>query len=207
MPETYPYTISNNKLEGFFKKIQSAAKPDRLSIQVLKHWGFTASDDRALIPISKGLGLLDDNGTPTDVYDEIRGSTNWRFDLGRQIMDLYSDLYATNMAIHNAPDEEIKGALSRITGKDAGFVARYFATFKALTALAKFDGKSKVEVAAPPESESNSETANTPEAKHHQSDDRRTPSFHYNIQIHLPATTDISVYNAIFKSLKDHLNI
>lgn len=31
--------------------------------------------------------------------------------------------------------------------------------------------------------------------------------FHYNIQIHLPATTDISVYNAIFKSLKDNLLI
>ena len=31
--------------------------------------------------------------------------------------------------------------------------------------------------------------------------------FHYNIQIHFPATTDISVYNAIFKSLKDNLLI
>ena len=29
--------------------------------------------------------------------------------------------------------------------------------------------------------------------------------FHYNIQIHLPTTTDVTVYNAIFKSLKEHL--
>jgi hypothetical protein len=28
---------------------------------------------------------------------------------------------------------------------------------------------------------------------------------HYNIQIHLPPTKDIEVYNAIFKSLKEHL--
>jgi hypothetical protein len=28
---------------------------------------------------------------------------------------------------------------------------------------------------------------------------------HYNIQIHLPATKDVEVYNAIFKSLKEHL--
>jgi hypothetical protein len=28
--------------------------------------------------------------------------------------------------------------------------------------------------------------------------------FHYNIQIHLPATKDVEVYNSIFKSLKDH---
>ena len=33
----------------------------------------------------------------------------------------------------------------------------------------------------------------------------RANEFHYNIQIHLPATNDISVYNAIFKSLKDNL--
>ena len=28
---------------------------------------------------------------------------------------------------------------------------------------------------------------------------------HYNIQIHLPATKDSEVYNAIFKSLREHL--
>jgi hypothetical protein len=31
------------------------------------------------------------------------------------------------------------------------------------------------------------------------------PGLHYNIQIHLPATKDIEVFNAIFKSLKEHL--
>ena len=39
-------------------------------------------------------------------------------------------------------------------------------------------------------------------------DHRGRPSkatFHYNIQIHLPTTTDISVYNAIFKSLRENL--
>lgn len=28
---------------------------------------------------------------------------------------------------------------------------------------------------------------------------------HYNIPIHLPATKDVEVYNAIFKSLREHL--
>jgi hypothetical protein len=31
------------------------------------------------------------------------------------------------------------------------------------------------------------------------------PTLHYNIQIHLPATKDVEVYNAIFKSLREHL--
>jgi hypothetical protein len=33
----------------------------------------------------------------------------------------------------------------------------------------------------------------------------QAPGLHYNIQIHLPATKDVEVYNAIFKSLRDHL--
>jgi hypothetical protein len=31
------------------------------------------------------------------------------------------------------------------------------------------------------------------------------PTFHYNIEIHLPATKDVEVFNAIFKSLREHL--
>ncbi len=34
---------------------------------------------------------------------------------------------------------------------------------------------------------------------------RSQPTLHYNIQIHLPATKDIEVFNAIFKALKEHL--
>ena len=34
---------------------------------------------------------------------------------------------------------------------------------------------------------------------------RDRPTLHYNIQIHLPATKDTEVFNAIFKALKEHL--
>ena len=41
------------------------------------------------------------------------------------------------------------------------------------------------------------------------SDERRAtshrPTLHYNIQIHLPSTKDVEVFNAIFKSLREHL--
>ncbi len=42
-----------------------------------------------------------------------------------------------------------------------------------------------------------------------QTDDRSQPGlsteFHYTIQIHLPASKEIEAYNAIFKSLREHL--
>lgn len=40
---------------------------------------------------------------------------------------------------------------------------------------------------------------------HRQASLRADTTLHYNIQIHLPATKDVEVFNAIFKSLKEHL--
>ena len=44
-----------------------------------------------------------------------------------------------------------------------------------------------------------------PNTKNLKNKDYENLGLHYNIQIHLPATKDLEVYNAIFKSLKDHL--
>lgn len=44
--------------------------------------------------------------------------------------------------------------------------------------------------------------------KHGESTSGSSPVFtglRYNVEIHLPATKDVEVYNAIFKSLKEHL--
>lgn len=210
MPDSYPYTISNNKISAVFAKIREAARPERLSQQVLKHWGFTGSNDRAFIPVLRGLHFIDENGAPTELYGKLKGDTNWQELLGEQIRQLYSDLFATNVNINSAPDAEVKGAMSRITGKDASTVARYFNTFKALATLAKFDGKLAADVQTKdPDVQEGEEVVRTDSKQNPIDVDSsvRTNSFHYNIQIHLPATSDISVYNAIFKSLKEHLGV
>lgn len=114
---------------------------------------------------------------------------------------MYRDLYNINESIHSASEDEIKGAFSRITGKDEKLVNYYYATFKSLVNQAKFDGapvKKTEDKPGKEKKEKEDESENTQKQKHR-------PDFHYNIQIHLPATTDISVYNAIFKSLKENL--
>ena len=192
----YPYMISNNKIRPIITKIQQAARPTKFTLDFLRSLGFTSTNDRAFIPLIKKLGFLMEDGTPTTLYDQLKDSTSTAKILAAQIKTLYSDLYTINTEIHSAPEVEIKGAISRVTGKDEEGVARIFNTFKALCAIADFGAvivekkeEKKVEAVVP------QETVNTP----------RKNEFHYNIQIHLPATNDISVYNAIFKSLKDNL--
>jgi len=206
MADDYPYMVSNNKIEPIVEAIHNAAKPPKFSHEFLKQLGFNSSNDRAVIPLFKRLGFLSDNGVPTTYYDDLKDKTKrWEI-LASRIKDLYQDLYAINTKVHEASEDEVKGAMSRVTGKDSKAVSRYFSTFKTLCDLANFEHESS----APQEPEKEVEPINNEPKK------QTTPTvsapinqagFHYNIQIHLPATTDISVYNAIFKSLKDNLNI
>ena len=206
MAEEYPYMVSNNKIGPIFTKIKTAAKPPKFTNEFLKKLGFSSSNDRAVIPLLKRLGFLNGEGAPTEFYDDLKDNKTHSDVIGQQIKELYRDIFSINTDIQGADDGEIKGAISRVTGKDEKAVNRYFATFKALCAIAKFDGviRKKDEGAQEKEKSNGGETK--PELK---GDARlQKPSqFHYNIQIHLPATTEISVYNAIFKSLKDNLSL
>ena len=135
----YPYMLSNNKISPIITKIQQAARPAKFTIEVLRTLGFTSTNDRAFIPLFKKLGFLLDDGTPSSLYDQLKDATSTKTILGAQIKALYADLYAINTEIHKAPEAEVKGAISRVTGKDAEGVGRIYNTFKALCNIATFD--------------------------------------------------------------------
>ena len=195
----YPYMISNNKIEPIIIKIQQAARPVKFTQEILKNLGFTSTNDRAFIPLMKKLGFLLDDGTPSQLYDQLKDSTCTKSILAIQIRSLYSELFAINTEIYDANDTEIKGAISRVTGKDEDGVNRIFNTFKALCKIADFSQ-------TPKENINTAQQENTSVEKSDITVDiPKNTEFHYNIQIHLPATNDISVYNAIFKSLKENL--
>lgn len=214
MPDSYPYTISNNKIGPVIARIQTAAKPERVSQALLAQWGFTASNDRAMLRVLRDLRFINENGAPTAAYDSLRDHANWKYTLADQIRICYADLYAIDPNFHALSEAEIKSTMMRITGKDDESAKRYFATFKTVASLANFSprpgGKKSVdekpmdEAAAPKVEAPVHPTTVEPAASDHP---RRKTEYHYNIQIHLPVTSDISVYNAIFKSLKENLDV
>ncbi|MGP1254627.1 MAG: DUF5343 domain-containing protein [Kiloniellales bacterium] len=200
MADDYPYMVSNNKISPIIDAIHSAEKPPKFSHEVLKKLGFNSSNDRAVIGLFKRLGFLNEGGIPTPYFDDLKDKTKRASALAERIRELYSEIYSINTNIHNGTEEEIRGAISRVTGKDATSVNRYYATFKALAALADFEAAPATRnIEEKGEDKKQSDNGVGEEVA------RRENNFHYNIQIHLPATTDISVYNAIFRSLKDHL--
>ena len=196
----YPYMMSNNKIAPIIGRIQQAARPQRFTLEFLRSLGFTSTNDRAFIPLFKKLGFLADDGTPTALYDQLKDATSTNRVLAVQIKVLYSELYAINTEIHKASEADIKGAISRVTGNDADGVGRIYNTFKTLCGIADF---SQTVSSAQPATEEKEK--DDPEIIDNNPVSLRQSEFHYNIQIHLPATNDISVYNAIFKSLKENL--
>ncbi len=211
MPDSYAYIISNNKLEPIFARVRSASRPERVGQQTLATWGFTASNDRAMISVMKMLGFINESGAPTESYDRLRDPNDWKYVLAERMRVAYADLFSIDSNMNTAPETEVKGAMARITGKDEESVARYYTTFKTLASLGKFEPKpTKASQAAKPAAVE--EPAVVPaktktEAPLEEPVHRRPSEYHYNIQIHLPVTTDITVYNAIFKSLKENLGI
>ena len=201
----YPYMLSNNKILPIIQSLQSAAKPSKFTTEFLKNMGFNSSNDRAILNLFKRLGFLSDDGVPTGYYDQLRDKTLYQKALASRIRELYSELFTINTEIYKDSDANIKGAISRVTGGEEKAVSRYFSTFKALCSIADFEPRNINEVSTPVEARHVPQESPIVSSQSVQS--QPNLGFHYNIQIHLPATTDISVYNAIFKSLKDNLLI
>jgi len=197
----YPYMMSNNKISQIINSLQTAAKPSKFALSFLNKMGYTSTNDRAIIPLFKKLGIITDEGVPTIHYDQLRDKIHFKKVLADRIRELYVDLFSINTEIYKDNDDNIKGAISRVTGGDEESVKRVYSTFKALCNIADFSQ-------TPVKEKQIEETAKELEQESLNNFDRSSrigTDFHYNIQIHLPATTEISVYNAIFKSLKDNL--
>jgi len=206
LPESYVNNVGN--LVKFLEAIKTAGIPERITFEFLKTLGFKSSNDRPIISVLKSVGFLDQNGTPTDAYRAFRDPHNGPRVLGRALRTAYSDLYLANTKAHDLPLEKLRGVIATKTSKGDGVVKLIAGTFKALAKAADFSGEG-LEPAKDnnkqlkEEDASHKADAREGGAVHARLDD--APMFHYNIQIHLPTTTDVTVYNAIFKSLREHL--
>ncbi|WP_457107183.1 DUF5343 domain-containing protein, partial [Methylobacterium sp. P5_C11] len=206
MSNDLPYVLGNARLPLLFDKITGAAKPEKFSQDFLEKLGFSSSNDRSFPRLLRFLGFLDENFRPNTKYDLLKDGSRSKQVLAEQIRESYNELFSINTEINKAPDQEIRGAIARITGKDETNVNRTASTFKTLCGIADFQHN-----LAPARPASNSADEISSKDDSFKSTNASTPfhvghrrsEFHYNIQIHLPATTEIGVYQAIFKSLKE----
>lgn len=217
MDADLPYLMSSKRFPELLDKIQSAAVPERVTFEFLKKLGFASSNDRAYPSLLKRLGFLDQNGVPSERYKEYRHRKQARQVLAAGVREAYAELFNVHETIYKEDRESIKGVVNRVTGREQRYVDLITATFMVLCESADFEPIKVPEIEKKPASQKsepnddasgNGSVAEKNSSTAQRSLGAREPkdmSFHYNIEIHLPATTDISVYNAIFKSLRQNL--
>ncbi|GMU26017.1 MAG: hypothetical protein AMXMBFR16_09220 [Candidatus Uhrbacteria bacterium] len=197
------YLLTTNRLPQMLQAIQNAGVPPRFTHEFVKTLGFKSTNDRAYVGLLKGIGFLDDSGVPTESYRAYRNRVEAKKVLGAALRRTYDEVFLANENAQDLTVEALKGIIAARTGKGDSVVKKMASTFKALTAQADLKD-SQVLPNAPQTVETNRDSSSK-EAPKSFSPARELSEFHYNIQIHLPVTKDISVYNAIFKSLRDHL--
>ena len=199
----YPmYMNAYGLLPKILGKIKQAKTPNRFTQDFLAtSLDFPGGGAKAFIRVAKRLGLLASDGTPTDLYKRFRNAKESRRAMAQAVRIGYAEVFARNEFANALDREGLEGLIMELTGLEKGHdtVSRICSTFFALAEFADFEGELPVAEEAGEEPTEFGEQPLPPPAG------EAVLSLSYQINLVLPRTDDIAVFNAIFKSLRENL--
>lgn len=203
LPTSY-MTGSFTKIPQYFDTLLTAKAPDKFTVKFMEDLGYTSSNDRQFVNVLKSIGFLDDSGTPTDRYFKFLDQSCSKQIVAEGIKEAYSDLFALNINANTLSKEEVVGKFKTLTSgsKENATLGHMASTFLNLCAYA--DWGTPTPVSKEPEAKEHK----APQASKSEHEITVVPKefdLNYDIHIHLPATRDQAVYDALFASLAKHL--
>jgi hypothetical protein len=133
---TDAYTVAVGRVPDLFAKIQDGQAPEVFTVQLLKDWGFTSSNDRAALPLLKELGFLSAEGRPTPRYHEYRNHSQSKSVMAEAIREAYSDLFLIKANPSKADRAAIEGKFKSYHNVSDNVASLMAKTFFALLDLA-----------------------------------------------------------------------
>lgn len=195
-----PYLSAYGTITKALERVKLAPTPDKFSQDFLAtKLDLKGGSPKQVIPYLKRIGFLRSDGTPTPLYERFRNEGQSGAAVAEAMRHGYRTLYDVNEYLHDANDEDVRGVIIQVTGQEPGskMVRAILGSFKALREFADFDTPEA------PVTESTEEDSGVfPAPEGSPLADFRIG---YTINLHLPATSDIAVFNAIFKSLRENL--
>jgi hypothetical protein len=206
MPEAkIPYATAYGNVSKALEKIQPAATPERFTQDFLAtKLGLSGGGARAVIPFLKRSGFLASDGSPTDRYKAFRAASTRGSAAAAALRQGYAPLYELNEYAHALDDERLKDLIIQVTGAEKGTstISAIVGSFRALQSYADFDSRGPADV------EEGDEWSGEPGSSDEWTEGPALPgglTVGYTINLHLPATSHVAVFNAIFKSLRENL--
>lgn len=209
-----PYAQTTGTLEAILEKIKQASVPEKFSQDfVSTKLMMKGGNGRAAIPFIKKMGLVSEDGTPTDRYKQFRNPRKAGAAIADAMREVYAPLFEMNEYVFDLNAADLKALVVEATGAEPSstVVKKVVSTFQALRNIADFEAKESLDEPEPAESDARQPTADNPPQPIYQQSHSNAASqkeginLSYTINLNLPATTDVEVFNAIFKSLKQHL--
>jgi hypothetical protein len=210
------YLIAIKNLAKFLEALRHAQAPEKVGLRFVEELGFTSTNDRLFIPLLKAMKFLDDTGKPTARYHSFLDDTQWKSVLADGVRDAYPDLFRVNRSANALNRDQLSGKIKSLAeGKlSPAMLGNVTKTFMELVKLADFSGDRvdapKSDVSEEPDVTSRSAlslaTKDDARGDGGAGDSRQgSPTLVYRIEIVLPAVRDQAIYDAIFRSAKEHL--
>jgi hypothetical protein len=209
MEAALPYLASPGSIKTALEKIRQAATPDRVTRDfVTTKLGIKGGTGFALIPYLKKIGLINADGTPSDLYKKFRNSTTGGAAIASAIKKGYGKLSEVNEYFYDLNDKDLQSLIVQVTGTEANSsVAKLvLMSFKAVKAFANFENPgTPLEEDPAQTAEKNNLLPTVPLRPKPPQPAEIGLNLSYTINLNLPASADQAVFNAIFRSLKEHL--
>ena len=206
LPTSY-MTGSFTKIPSYFDTLLTAKAPDKFTAKFMTDLGFTSSNDRQFINVLKAIGFLDDAGSPTQRYYKFLDQSCAKSMVAEGIREAYADLFALNINAHRMSKEEVIGKFKTLTNgsKENATVAQMASTFINLCSYADWSESPQHSISETATANNTKEDNSTIELPIQAHNDMHRIDLNYDIHIHLPATRDQAVYDALFASLAKHI--
>lgn len=199
-----PYSTSPGVLKRALELIIPAERPDKFTANymepVLKLRGGAA---RAVPPFLKKMQFIGPDGAPTSLFSKFKTDSGRSQAAYEGLKNAFGELFRRNEYIYKADEGAVRDVIVEITGlkKPDPIVRMIYSSFDAVRSFVVSD------VAATPDAARQEGEDNNQREKMGGSTGVTPPrlGLSYQINIVLPETENVSVFNAIFKSLRDNL--
>jgi hypothetical protein len=211
MAISLPYMVASGTLPKILNKICDASIPENFNQDFLgTKLGFPGGNQRAFIPWAKKCGIINEDGTPTNLYKDFRNPQFRGIAMADALKRGYAELYLRNEYAHDLNKGDFTKLVTDTTGlaHDNAIVKAIVNSFYNAKDFADFEAK-KDDLKKTDITEASKKTKENiiekDETKVQAERKKMSLGINYTINLVLPKTDDPSIYNAIFKSLKDNL--
>jgi uncharacterized protein DUF5343 len=211
MAEYPPYVNAYNGIPKLFEKIKTAAVPPKFTVDfVTSMLDLKSSSYRAMIPLLKRLGFIDAANAPTQAYKDYREDSLSGTIMAERLREAYRPLFQANEYAWKMDKKDVMSKLRSITGaaEDDANIQYVASTFLELSKLASWSGAAprlRREGAGSGEGTGSGTGEGGGQRREQREELEGGLRLSYTINLNLPATTEIEVFNAIFKSLRENL--